>query len=127
LRFFTRNSAQNKTGKAQTDPQPQTKSNLYANHDSSIDPQVLLELLKRIDALLFHYLVNPDASSDPPTQPPPPPAQPPGASPRVTSDDSVVMDARNPNMPVLDESMLFFTRGALTFGTGMQLKMACTR
>jgi hypothetical protein len=80
-------------------------------------PQVLLELLKRIDALLFHYLVNPDASAGGP------------GSEAGASDDHYgpVMDARNPNMPVLDDSMLFFARGALTFGTGMQLKMACTR
>ena len=77
-------------------------------------PQVLLELLKRVDALLFHYLVHPEPSE---------------AAPRdaAGTDDSgsglgaVLMDARNPNMPVLDESMLFFTRGALTFGTGMQV------
>lgn len=38
-----------------------------------------------------------------------------------------LMDPRHPNMPVLDENMLFFTRGLLTFGAGMNLKMACTR
>ncbi|KAI8463417.1 MAG: hypothetical protein J3K34DRAFT_444097 [Monoraphidium minutum] len=82
-------------------------------HTNTLRQQVLLELMKRIDALLFYYLVNPDASNSP-----------------DLSDDTpggVVMDARNPNMPVLDESMLFFGRGVLTFGTGMQLKMACTR
>lgn len=75
-------------------------------------PKVLLELLKRIDALLFYYLVNPDATS---------------ATSDAPDGSGLVMNARNPNMPALDDSMLFFTRGQLTFGTGMQLKMACTR
>ncbi len=30
-------------------------------------------------------------------------------------------------MPVLDDSMLFFGRGSLSFGTGMTLKMAVAR
>ncbi|KIY92560.1 hypothetical protein MNEG_15403 [Monoraphidium neglectum] len=87
-------------------------------HVHTLRQQVLLELLKRIDALLFHYLVNPDAAGSEASG---------GATDEAGSGAGVVMDARNPNMPLLDESMLFFTRGALTFGTGMQLKMACTR
>jgi hypothetical protein len=84
--------------------------------------QVLLELLKRVDALLFHYLATPagadgsDAGSagslgsSGPGQ---------GAGARRAGSFSEV--------PRLDDSMLLFTRGALTFGTGMQLKLACTR
>jgi len=43
------------------------------------------------------------------------------------SHQQLLRDPINPNMPMLDDSMLFFTRGVLTFGTGMNLKMATTR
>jgi hypothetical protein len=84
---------------------------------------VLLDLLKRMDILLFHYLITvpsdqvsmSDAASD---------AETPDAAGTPTGP---LMDPRNPNMPVLDDSMLFFQRGVLNFGTGMNLKMACTR
>jgi len=113
-----------------------TRRNLY---------QVLLELLKRVDALLFHYLINPSAAAPPAAAAAA--AAPPGPS-LINADAtdaqqhlsgsssiSISRDGQPPRggssaqqrVPVLDESMLFFTRGALTFGTGMQLKMACTR
>jgi len=38
----------------------------------------------------------------------------------------VLRDPINPNMPMLDDSMLSSTRGVLTFGAGMNLKMATT-
>jgi hypothetical protein len=108
------------------------------------DMQVLLEVMKRMDVLIFHFLVTPpaDALSE-------------GGSSAVSSShnnvqdsprgslratgggcggasgdrerDGVLRDPVNPNMPMLDDSMLFFARGVLTFGTGMNLKMACTR
>lgn len=100
-------------------------------HIRTLRHQVLLEVMKRMDVLIFHFLINPpsDCMSDAASghlslhhqhqhQQPESPA----------SRDSVVLrDPVNPNMPMLDDSMLFFTRGVLTFGTGMNLKMACTR
>jgi hypothetical protein len=96
---------------------------------------VLLEVMKRMDVLIFHFLINPPSdtlseggsssalSSHQPDSPS-------GSREGGTAGDAsqqVLRDTINPNMPMLDDSMLFFTRGVLTFGTGMNLKMACTR
>jgi hypothetical protein len=81
---------------------------------------VLLDLLKRMDILLFHYLLaSPEGSlADSFSE---------AGSEAGEASAAPLMDPRNPNMPVLDDSMMFFSRGALTFNTGMNLKMACTR
>eukprot|EP00879_Flechtneria_rotunda_P001196 GHRR01001343.1.p1 GENE.GHRR01001343.1~~GHRR01001343.1.p1 ORF type:complete len:189 (-),score=41.48 GHRR01001343.1:3147-3713(-) len=112
--------------------------------------QVLLEVMKRMDTLIFHFLVTPstDANSEAGssslggdnrsqayTTPSPQPDRD-GVSPTASqnshsqqqqSSSGFAYDPLNPNMPMLDDSMLFFTRGVLMFGTGMNLKMACTR
>jgi hypothetical protein len=95
-----------------------------------VTAQVLLEVMKRMDVLIFHFLINPPSdalseggssavSSHQPDSP--------SSRDGVEAQQQVLRDTINPNMPMLDDSMLFFTRGVLTFGTGMNLKMACTR
>ena len=86
--------------------------------------------MKRMDVLIFHFLINPPSdtfseggSTVSSHQPDSPRSRDGGADGQQT----VLRDPINPNMPMLDDSMLFFTRGVLTFGTGMNLKMACTR
>lgn len=141
-------------------------------HVSVLRQQVLLEVLKRVDALLFHYLgawheietvcvkterrdggvvmrqlsaagehkttrtLGPSKTSPHTTSTlqhhnnthPHPPVDPDPSQPGAEDAASgIVTDARSPNTPCLDDSMLFFARGRLTFGTGMQLKMACAR
>jgi hypothetical protein len=87
-------------------------------------------VMKRMDVLIFHFLINPPSdtfseggSTVSSHQPDSPRSRDGGADGQQT----VLRDPINPNMPMLDDSMLFFTRGVLTFGTGMNLKMACTR
>eukprot|EP00877_Chromochloris_zofingiensis_P005908 jgi/Chrzof1/1570/Cz10g12240.t1 len=93
-------------------------------HVSTLRQQVLLELLKRVDVLLFHYLLTVPAPDGEPLSEP---ATPVSGRSGPSDGPAPLMDPRHPNMPVLDENMLFFTRGLLTFGAGMNLKMACTR
>jgi hypothetical protein len=99
---------------------------------------VLLEVMKRMDVLIFHFLINPPAdslseggnSSSSYTAAGAGPDSPSNGNSAGALDQQqqqVLRDPINPNMPMLDDSMLFFTRGVLTFGTGMNLKMACTR
>lgn len=96
--------------------------------------KVLLEVLKRMDTLIFHFLIIPPldgVSEGGSSSTGAPPLSPndslrDGGSP-MQQGSQVLHDPVNPNMPMLDDSMLFFTRGVLTFGTGMHLKMACTR
>jgi hypothetical protein len=99
-------------------------------HTALVCTQVLLEVMKRMDVLIFHFLINPPSdslseggssavSSHQPDSP--------SSRDGVEAQQQVLRDTINPNMPMLDDSMLFFTRGVLTFGTGMNLKMACTR
>lgn len=83
-----------------------------------------------MDVLIFHFLINPPSdslseggSSAMSSHHPDSPSSRDGQD----SQQQVLRDPINPNMPMLDDSMLFFTRGVLTFGTGMNLKMACTR
>lgn len=95
--------------------------------------------MKRMDVLIFHFLINPPSdtlseggSSSVSLHQPDSPASRDGAAAAAAGVSSephqqVLRDTINPNMPMLDDSMLFFTRGVLTFGTGMNLKMACTR
>eukprot|EP00879_Flechtneria_rotunda_P021606 GHRR01022773.1.p1 GENE.GHRR01022773.1~~GHRR01022773.1.p1 ORF type:complete len:562 (+),score=210.02 GHRR01022773.1:1856-3541(+) len=121
-----------------------------AGHITTLRHQVLLEVMKRMDTLIFHFLVTPstDANSEAGssslggdnrsqayTTPSPQPDRD-GVSPTASqnshsqqqqSSSGFAYDPLNPNMPMLDDSMLFFTRGVLMFGTGMNLKMACTR
>ncbi len=88
--------------------------------------------MKRMDALILHTLIH---------------APPPGAGHDAASEASssglggggatspshgsssrdVLRDPLNPHLPLLDDSMIFFTRGCLTFGAGMNIKMAATR
>jgi hypothetical protein len=96
---------------------------------------VLLEVMKRMDVLIFHFLINPPSdtlseggsSAVSSHQPDSPSGSRDGAAAAADGAAQVLRDTINPNMPMLDDSMLFFTRGVLTFGTGMNLKMACTR
>ncbi|KAF8057725.1 hypothetical protein HT031_005909 [Scenedesmus sp. PABB004] len=107
-------------------------------HVSTLRHQVLLEVLKRMDVLIFHCLLAPPPGSDDGSSSGGAPLPSPGASgggwgagdgpgPSPRPGAGVLFDPLNPNMPVLDDSMLFFGRGALSFGTGMHLKMAATR
>jgi len=96
-----------------------------------------------MDVLIFHFLINPPSdtlseggSSSYSLHQPDSPASRDGGSAAAAAaaaggssepHQQVLRDTINPNMPMLDDSMLFFTRGVLTFGTGMNLKMACTR
>jgi hypothetical protein len=103
--------------------------------------QVLLELLKRVDALLFHYLATPppaDADADgeagaggasPGHGPGSSGSSSPGrGSPGRGSRGSRGGGGGGGYMgPPLDDSMLLFPRGSLTFTAGLQLKQACTR
>jgi hypothetical protein len=52
---------------------------------------------------------------------------PPSSRDGVDAQQQVLRDTIDPNMPMLDDSMLFFTRDVLTVVTGVNLKMACTR
>eukprot|EP00878_Enallax_costatus_P020355 GHUV01021510.1.p1 GENE.GHUV01021510.1~~GHUV01021510.1.p1 ORF type:complete len:707 (+),score=273.69 GHUV01021510.1:214-2121(+) len=106
-------------------------------HVNTLRHQVLLAVMKRMDTLIFHFLINPPsdtiseggsssaAASGGPFSPTP--DSPTRSQDGLQQQSSVLHDPLNPNMPMLDDSMLFFTRGVLTFGTGMNLKMACTR
>lgn len=96
--------------------------------------QVLLAVMKRMDTLIFHFLINPPAdsvseggSSQDAAGAFSPTPESPAHNDSGSLPHTVMHDPLNPNMPMLDDSMLFFTRGVLTFGTGMNLKMACTR
>jgi hypothetical protein len=101
---------------------------------------VLLEVMKRMDTLIFHFLITPPSDSNseggssstagaggPLSPGESSAASRDGGSPSHNAVSQVLHDPLNPNMPMLDDSMLFFQRGVLTFGTGMHLKMACTR
>eukprot|EP00882_Tetradesmus_deserticola_P012294 GHRQ01013028.1.p1 GENE.GHRQ01013028.1~~GHRQ01013028.1.p1 ORF type:complete len:287 (+),score=158.48 GHRQ01013028.1:364-1224(+) len=93
--------------------------------------------MKRMDTLIFHFLITPpsDSHSEGGSSGTAGPLSPgessaasrDGGSPSHAAASQVLHDPLNPNMPMLDDSMLFFQRGVLTFGTGMHLKMACTR
>uniref|UniRef100_A0A383VEV2 C2 NT-type domain-containing protein n=1 Tax=Tetradesmus obliquus TaxID=3088 RepID=A0A383VEV2_TETOB len=111
-------------------------------HTSTLRHQVLLEVMKRMDTLIFHFLITPpsDSNSEGGSSSNAGAGGPlsPGESSAASRDSGspshaaaassqVLHDPLNPNMPMLDDSMLFFQRGVLTFGTGMHLKMACTR
>ncbi|KAI8469921.1 MAG: hypothetical protein J3K34DRAFT_511741 [Monoraphidium minutum] len=86
-------------------------------HFNALRQQVLLELLSRVDALLFHYLIHPA------------PAAGGGGGGELWEQPGFCGGGGGGvgGAPALDESLLFFARGALMFGTGMQLKMACAR
>lgn len=91
--------------------------------------QVLLEVMKRMDTLIFHFLIHPpaDGASDASASSSSTPRRQPDGVQGPSPSPAPLHDPLNPNMPMLDDSMLFFSRGLLTFGTGMNLKMACTR
>jgi len=82
-------------------------------HVDLLRMQVLQQCLRKVDALLFHYLVV---------------GSPTGVD--ILSDydpGSSLWGGPGDGLPALEESSLPFTPGTLTFGSGMSVKMTVTR
>ncbi|KAG1668741.1 hypothetical protein FOA52_014287 [Chlamydomonas sp. UWO 241] len=89
-------------------------------HLQLLREQVLQQCLKRLDALLFHYLVTTSGSND-------------GADllQDYAPDSSLwfrsPLAGKESAVPEIDDACLPFSRGALSFGNGMVVKMTVTR